>query len=68
MFKTSSVPVPVNFRLKQSFLSKSFLSDQHMSLNFSYLMQNDEMLESMGLLKDIQEIMNSLDQNDLKII
>ena len=36
--------------------------------NFSYLMQNDELLESMGLLKDIQEIMNSLDQNDFKII
>ena len=31
-------------------------------------MQNDELLESMGLLKDIQEIMNSLDQNDFKII
>ena len=31
-------------------------------------MQNDELLESMGLLKDIQAIMNSLDQNDFKII
>ena len=62
MFKTNSGPVPVNFR------SKKKLSDQNMSQNFSYLMQNDELLESMGLLKDIQEIMNSLDQNDFKII
>ena len=31
-------------------------------------MQNDEMLSDMGLLKEIQDIMNSLDQNEFSII
>ena len=31
-------------------------------------MQNDDMLSDMGLLKEIQDIMNSLDQNEFSII
>ena len=31
-------------------------------------MQNDEMLSDMGLLKEIQDIMNSLDQNAFSLI
>ena len=35
---------------------------------FSYLMQNDDVLESMGILKDIQDILNELDQNEFLIM
>ena len=35
---------------------------------FSYLMQNDDVLESMGILKDIQDILNELDHNEFSIM
>lgn len=31
-------------------------------------MQNDEMLSDMGLLKELQDIMNELDHNEFSII
>ena len=31
-------------------------------------MQNDDVLESMGLLKDIQDILNELDHNEFSIM
>jgi len=38
-------------------------------IDFStYLMQNDEMLSDMGLLKELQDIMNELDHNEFSII